>query len=54
MFQELNLIARPDLEAIAQLLGQRDLSFGTQDRHRWSLARMTHTKIQRALLNVDE
>src|SRR5437899_10147570 len=41
MLQELNLVSRPDPEAIAQFLGQRYLSLGTQNGHRWSLARMT-------------
>src|SRR5438094_8115264 len=41
MLQELNLVPRPDPEAIAQFLGQRYLSLGTQNGHRWSLARMT-------------
>src|SRR5205823_7264855 len=41
MLQELNLVSRPDPEAIAQFLGQRYLSLGTQNGHRCSLATMT-------------
>src|SRR5437867_12119082 len=41
MLQELNLVPRADPEAIAQFLGQRYLSLGTQNGHRCSLARMT-------------
>src|SRR5947199_4214918 len=41
MLQELNLVPRPDPEAITQFLGQRYLSLGTQNGHCWSLARMT-------------
>src|SRR5437868_9628693 len=41
MLEELNLVPRPDPEAIAQFLGQRYLSLGTQNGHRRSLDRMT-------------
>ena len=41
MLQELNLVARPNPEAIAQLLGQRYLPLGTQNGHRCALAKMT-------------
>src|SRR5437867_640315 len=52
MLQELNLVARPDLEAIAQFLGQCYLSLGTQNGHRRSLARMTKNKNTRRRFTV--
>jgi hypothetical protein len=39
MLQELDLVARPDPEALAQLLGQRYLTPGTHNGHARSLAR---------------